>query len=99
MRLIDADALADRLYKLSSEYPKDETILRIIAGGLRHDRTFAPTIEAEPVKHGRWVEHICFDDGFWVCSNCRFVSQATAAPKLYRYCPNCGARMDGDENV
>ena len=56
--------------------------------------------DAEPVKHGRWVEHICFDDGFWVCTNCKFVSQATAAPKLYNYCPNCGARMnkEADDN-
>ena len=72
MRLIDADALADRLYKLSSEYPEDETILRIIAGGLRHDRTFAPTIEAEPVvrcKDCRLSRKSCFGEGWRFCRN------------------------------
>ena len=46
------------------------------------------------VKHGHWEESQCLDDCFWVCSCCKFPSQAIAAPKLYKYCPNCGARMD-----
>ena len=45
-------------------------------------------------RHGRWEESRCLDDCFWVCSCCKFPSQAIAAPKLYKYCPNCGARMD-----
>lgn len=48
-----------------------------------------------PVVHGQWIESANFDTGFWVCSKCRFVSEAIAAHKLYGYCPNCGARMDG----
>lgn len=52
--------------------------------------------EVVEVAHGRWEESKCFDDCFWVCSNCRFPSEATAAPILYHYCPNCGARMDGE---
>ena len=47
------------------------------------------------IKHGHWKESKCLDDCFWVCSYCKFPSQAIAAPKLYKYCPNCGARMDG----
>ena len=50
----------------------------------------------DTVKHGHWEESKCLDDCFWVCSCCKFPSQAIAAPKLYKYCPNCGARMDGD---
>ena len=46
------------------------------------------------VKHGHWEESKCLDDCFWVCSCCKCPSQAIAAPKLYKYCPNCGARMD-----
>ena len=45
------------------------------------------------VRHGIWNESVSFDDGFWVCSECGFVSEATAAPQLYHYCPNCGADM------
>ena len=50
------------------------------------------------IKHGRWEESKCLDDCFWVCSCCKFPSQAIAAHKLYKYCPNCGAKMDiGEE--
>lgn len=44
-------------------------------------------------KHGTWEESKNFDDCFWVCSNCKFPSEATAAPIIYNYCPNCGAKM------
>ena len=46
-------------------------------------------------EKGEWLESMCLDDCFWVCSNCRFQSEATAAPQLYKYCPNCGADMRG----
>lgn len=49
--------------------------------------------DVAPVVHGRWKENDNFDDGFWVCSSCGFVSEATAAHKLYNFCPNCGADM------
>ena len=58
----------------------------------------APTVDAVEVVHGRWKESKCLDECFWVCSNCKFPSEASAAPRLYRYCPNCGAKMDGDGN-
>lgn len=45
-------------------------------------------------KHGAWEESKNFDDCFWVCSNCKFPSEATAAPIIYNYCPNCGAKME-----
>lgn len=54
-----------------------------------------PAADVMPVVHGKWIESANFDAGFWVCSKCRFVSEAIAAHKLYGYCPNCGAKMDG----
>lgn len=54
-----------------------------------------PAADVVPVVHGKWIESANFDTGFWVCSKCRFVSEAIAAHKLYGYCPNCGAKMDG----
>lgn len=43
--------------------------------------------DAEPVKHGRWSED---DEGFYHCSVCKELSDWE-----HRYCPNCGAKMDG----
>ena len=47
--------------------------------------------EYQPVKHGRWE---CKD----FCSECGFLREVPE-PNLryYHFCPNCGARMDGDE--
>lgn len=50
-------------------------------------------VDAEPVKHGEWKIN---SDGYYpYCSVC-----GTAADQLTKhltkYCPECGARMDGD---
>ena len=54
----------------------------------------APTVEAEPVKHGRWIWN---DAGYYECSNCEYIDSNNIIDILndeYKYCPNCGARMD-----
>lgn len=56
-------------------------------------KTSARLLDIEP---GVWLESKNFDDGFWTCSMCGFVSEATAAPILYKYCPNCGHPMKGE---
>ena len=57
----------------------------------------APTIEAEPVKHGRWEWDT---EDIYRCTVCYekvHVKEVMGRPD-WDYCPNCGARMDGDEN-
>lgn len=55
-----------------------------------------PQAEVVPVRYGKWEEGIIWrKDCFWICSECKFPSEASAAPKLYHYCPNCGAKMEG----
>lgn len=51
-----------------------------------------PTVEAVEVVHGRWN----FDEECWVniCSNCR---KTTGTCRTFPYCPNCGAKMDGEK--
>lgn len=48
-------------------------------------------IDAEPVKHGRWIEvcHYPYPSTF-KCSLCGKEHGGEG-----NYCPNCGARMDG----
>ena len=57
----------------------------------------APTLDAVPVRHGKWLPENRTMDAYWVCSCCGFPSEAHGAFKIYKYCPNCGARMDGNE--
>ena len=52
---------------------------------------FAPSVEAEPVRHGRWVR---LDNTFtrWKCSQCGAIESYSG----YAYC-HCGAKMGAKE--
>ena len=98
MRLIDADALVEDIKSEIDDdkeiYPDDKASIMFRAGMKTVIRIVKNQDTVAPVKHGHWEESKCLDDCFWVCSCCKFPSQAIAAPKLYKYCPNCGAKMD-----
>ena len=51
----------------------------------------APAADVAPVVHGRWLCGDYYDIGD-VCSKCDWDSQMIHPS--YRYCPNCGAKMD-----
>ena len=57
----------------------------------------APTIEAKPIVHAHWEKWGC--EGT-VCSNCygRVLYECDEQEKKSKYCPHCGATMDGKEN-
>lgn len=91
MRLIDADALiADcNIYNAW-----DAQIVKDVVKAWIDDQ---PTIDAEPVRHGYW-EYPDFYDFGSVCSYCGFDSGEIVGGnqlKCLKYCPNCGAKMDG----
>ena len=98
MNLIDKDALIEELKRCaSSYYPITSSLIEGIIAGFRKaivQVEHAPTIEAEPVRRGKW--HRTFVDGFnrwhfvYDCSECGIRTETTT-----KYCPNCGAKMDG----
>ena len=57
-----------------------------------------PTIEAKPVVHGRWIgKPICGNDNCR-CSECgswHHIHANLRGEVMQKYCPNCGAKMDG----
>ena len=84
MRLIDADVMRNEwLENGENEYVYDtNSVLESI------DQQ--PTIEAEPVRHGRWIKNE------WIlnrvtCSECKCYFDSLESDL---YCPNCGAKMD-----
>lgn len=95
MRLIDADAAAEKC--------KEPTIfdLEDVPDFLEE----CPTIDAEPVRHGQWIptkERNIWDEFTEVlkCSECgKFASHGRGIVVQHRYCPNCGAKMDGESEV
>lgn len=101
-RLIDADALVEDIGN-EIDKPRKVALLadynHFYCAGMRNVIRLVkrlPTVD--DIKHGHWEESKCLDDCFWVCSCCKFPSQASAAHKLYKYCPSCGAKMDKKED-
>ena len=83
---------ADRLYKdITRSIDYCEDILEIVER--------QPAAEVAEVKHGRWEwkeDLKAEDENGWViseqgyvCSECGFIGSDN-----FRYCPNCGAKMD-----
>lgn len=89
-RLIDADALKDTLGISDKDIEFAEMLDE------------QPTIDAVPVRHGKYIgtEFDGYADGCpvyyeWKCSECGCVFEEEEP--TYNYCPNCGARMDGED--
>lgn len=96
MRLIDADALKAIIAKYEFTAPNDkykqggECVLNFYMPKIIDD---APTIEAEPVKHGKWTKLDGDITYLYECSVCKDTSDWHD-----NYCPNCGAKTDGGDH-
>lgn len=57
-----------------------------------------PTIEEEPVRHGRWIKSDVHT--FKKCSECGSVWDAALCDNIFFiYCPRCGSKNGGVENA
>lgn len=96
MRLIDADAFNHFDYScFDGQLSEDaiqgmDTVLNVI--------DTAPTIDAEPVRHGHWIPWLNAKDEFGkqftaihMCSECKTANHYYPTD----YCPDCGADMRG----
>ena len=105
-RLIDADALAEQVDNLCSDWNENwigndnqSFILHSDVSDLISD---APTVDAVEVVHGEWI--MCEDE-----NDCEYIECPLCGEQFYdgdndtfdkpwNYCPNCGAKMDENEN-
>lgn len=93
-RLIDADAFEE---EARNRLDMQDLYLPI------HIKEFViddmPTINAVPVKHGKWIWKGEEGDSRFMCSVCKWkenVPTCNGVPDIWQYCPSCGARMDGE---
>ena len=54
-----------------------------------------PAADVAPVVHGEWLLRHEGYGHYWECSSCH-KNPCIYVTKDTRYCPNCGAKMDGD---
>lgn len=99
MRLIDADNLVQILHEALQE--SGSTCTKALLTSFACTAICAaPEVNAEPVKHGEWVN----DNGLYRCTACGelwTIGWADCIPIQYMYkerpyCPKCGAKMDGE---
>lgn len=97
-RLIDADAFVQMMEeKCDPESTLDPWVLSVCRGGVK----MMPTVDAVPVRHGRWVGSdsqcgiACSVCGVSVDDFCCSVDyiEMNYQPN---FCPNCGADMRKD---
>ena len=69
---------------------------------LKEALEMVPTVDAVPVRHGRWqwisstYDRIPCEKRYW-CSKCHHETITHDSEPWERFCPNCGARMDGKD--
>ena len=87
------DAVVGESREVDSRYLTDERIIHECDAV--EVLSYLPS--AEPERHGRWI----VDDEYIDCSVCRREkwSRNPYEPlvRRFRFCPNCGARMDGEQ--
>lgn len=91
-RLIDANVLYRKVKTECNPYGKPtigfddgKKVLELIDA--------APTIEAEPVRHGRWIFGSSKTSSWMTCSIC--CKSQSGQTSTFSFCPNCGAEMRG----
>ena len=107
MRIIDADELIEHAYRdrldsreLIVKMIKEAPTIKEIPTKIPID-VFEKLISQEP-KTGYW-EWTPYDGnphiGNWHCSECKKIIYKTMSADVYsyKYCPNCGAKMESDE--
>ena len=99
MRPIDADAL------IENHFSDDHRIALSHADKvwMRKIINDAPTLEHIPKRHARWNRPYLkwpwalfkIKSPYCFCTNC---AAWVKAKKITRYCPSCGAKMDGGDD-
>lgn len=90
-----------------SEYIKREDAIQAVDKSMHKDVAIdsikhIPSADVEPVRHGRWVRESVGSDnsseGYFKISMAECSECGTCVMGKPNYCPNCGARMDGESD-
>lgn len=87
--LINRETLLDEIYGSNRPEVYDS---QDIANWQMECINSAPAVDAEPVRHGEWRRYP--ECGVTRCSVCDWSIEECFSSN---YCPNCGAKMDGDK--
>lgn len=104
IRREDARRMVVQLDKYAWKSPvSDERRVTVDVDLVKFGLDRIPAADVAPVRHGRWI---CIRKGYgeYECSVCHGVDSdcsdyyGTHVVTEQDYCPNCGSRMDGDDD-
>ena len=91
---IEREALLAEVDKAFKMYVEHGDILRLYADA-RCSVIEALAADVAPVVHGRWIDNCCYNTCS-ACGNSVHAWNDDGDLQEFSYCPNCGARMDGE---
>lgn len=94
-RYIDADELLRKSFRIEGHFDLPSGKAQNFSAINDTEIINFPTADVAPVVHGHWVKEKPDVIIHWCCSacrNCYYLDEPNA-----KYCPNCGAKMDGEE--
>lgn len=98
-RLIDADGLLPMMKYATTDSEIGVFPVKIGFNEIAKVIDDAPTVDAQPVRHGKWLD---IDSQMYTwkvrCDQCGHERSMMSTQGRYpKYCENCGAKMDGDK--
>lgn len=97
-RLIYADVLMEAAYDSDEKQGNDVWH----TGDIEYLVMAQPTVDAVEVVHGRWVEKVDMVESYLSgCTEVFYECSVCASGNIGEspYCPNCGAKMDGERRT
>ena len=90
--MINRDEVLAIIADLKKDYPTHSVPDAEAKVALRKAADKIRAIDAVSVVHGEWIDEHEDGHGYWVgtCSRCG------KARRIDNFCPNCGAKMDGE---
>ena len=98
-RYIDAELAEENIRKWLDVKPSVPRICKKVEDIAVNAVELTPTADVAEVRHGHW-KYVDGDLGYsdLECSECR-ATTAFFDDERFNYCPNCGAKMDGERST
>ena len=80
--------------KMNNAEHCEPVTIQIMERFIRYVKEF-PAADVQPVVHAEWICHEPEIGLYYSCSKCGH----NALQGMYKFCPNCGAKMDGGETL
>ena len=95
--LIGVDGCISALHAQAKGDPIRESAIKLVEATRDYIASLSAA-DVAPVRHGRWEQHPQSNknESVYTCSLCK-LNVSEFEKRWLKYCPNCGALMDGKE--